>query len=660
MAIAEMLKVAIVGFKDDAERVTDIMQKCGAVQVESFQYESLGSGRLDRTVDIQSGIAHYESFIQDMKYVLDFMDKHKELKKSFMASFIGWHYRIGEKEYGKYVDEGEALALRLTEEARNLDTAIASVNERIMGASHDIELLAPWKDLGIAPSSYSGVRSVDALFFSKEKSRREVPLSEVLEDVKTSAAWQDMGFDERCTYCLVLAEKSSSQAVSEAMATAGYALAELPWAEERPDEAIARLNEELSRLNGELAVLVKKAVSFCDNRAAAFSLFDHFSNKKSQHETASGFMASGTAFLLEGWIRKDRLAPFEKAVKAEAPKAAVMTRQPAEDEDVPVDLINKGVFFPFEAVTRIMGLPRQGSIDPTPLLAVFFFIYFGTCMGDAIYGVILTLASLYMMKKIKTAGMGTMLLQLMTAGGIATIIFGILTGGYFGDLFSRWIKPLWFDPMSENGPLIFLGYAFAMGAFQVLFGMGIKAWDNVRNGKWLSAIYDQGFWVVLLLGVGLLIGGGALGEIYSKVGKYMAIAGAIGLVLTQGRHQPNLILKLGSGIVSLYNITTFMSDIVSYSRLFGLGFTSIVIGIVINYMAKMLLGVPVVGYLLFLVVLVFGHMFNLLINVTSAFIHSARLQYVEFFGKFADFGGTKFEPFRVFNKYVDIDIEEAK
>jgi len=140
----------------------------------------------------------------------------------------------------------------------------------------------------------------------------------------------------------------------------------------------------------------------------------------------------------------------------------------------------------------------------------------------------------------------------------------------------------------------------------------------------------------------------------------MSIAGAVGLVLTQGRHQPNVILKLGSGIVSLYNITAFMSDIVSYSRLFGLGFTSIVIGIVINYMAKMLLAVPVVGYLLFLVVLVFGHMFNLLINVTSAFIHSARLQYVEFFGKFADFGGTKFEPFRVFNKYVDIDIEEAK
>ncbi len=140
----------------------------------------------------------------------------------------------------------------------------------------------------------------------------------------------------------------------------------------------------------------------------------------------------------------------------------------------------------------------------------------------------------------------------------------------------------------------------------------------------------------------------------------MSIAGAAGLVLTQGRHHKNPVMKLGGGIVGLYNITSYMSDVVSYSRLFGLGFTSIVIGMVINYMAKMVLEIPIVGYVLFVVILVFGHMFNLFINITGAFIHSSRLQYVEFFGKFADFGGTKYSPFRKFNKYVDIDFKEAK
>ena len=130
----------------------------------------------------------------------------------------------------------------------------------------------------------------------------------------------------------------------------------------------------------------------------------------------------------------------------------------------------------------------------------------------------------------------------------------------------------------------------------------------------------------------------------------MSIVGAVGLMLTQGRHHKNPVVRLGSGIVSLYNITSYMSDIVSYSRLFGLGFTSIVIGMVINYMAKMMLGIPVIGYVLFAALLIFGHMFNLFINITGAFIHSSRLQYVEFFGKFADFGGSKFTPFRRFNK----------
>ena len=154
--------------------------------------------------------------------------------------------------------------------------------------------------------------------------------------------------------------------------------------------------------------------------------------------------------------------------------------------------------------------------------------------------------------------------------------------------------------------------------------------------------------------------GSAIGPGYQDIGKWMSIIGAAGLILTQGRHHSNPLVKLGSGVVSLYNITSYMSDIVSYSRLFGLGFTSIVIGMVINYMAKMMLEIPYVGYVLFFIVLIFGHMFNLFINITGAFIHSSRLQYVEFFGKFADFGGTKYMPFRKFNKYVDIDFKEAK
>lgn len=660
MAIAEMLKVALVGMKEDARSMTELLQRSGAVHIESPNSDDMAGRRLDRALDFQTGIFAYENRVQDMKSVLDFMDKHRPVKKSFSASFIGWHYRIGEREYGSYAASDEVTTHKLAAEAASLEERINGLNEKIRAAGQEIESLTPWVSIDAAPADFSRLRSASLLLFTKEKSRKEADIAEALAVVRHCSAWVRAGEDEKNIYCAVISLKTEEQKVTEAMAAAGFLRVPTPELDVLPSKRIEELKKGLASLNDQLANLMKEAGEFCGNRAAAFSLYDHFANKKAQLETASNFISTDSAFVLEGWIRKDAAARFEERLRKDLPGVALLTREPSPDEDVPVDLDNKGVFFPFEAVTRIMGLPRQGSIDPTPLLAVFFFIYFGTCMGDAIYGLILMFAGLYMIRKMKTAGMGTMLLQLMVAGGVATVLFGVLTGGYFGDLFAKWIKPLWFDPMSENGPLIFLGYSFGMGVVQILFGMGIKAWDNVRNGRWLSAIYDQGFWVLLLLGVGLLIGGGSLGPGFAQAGKYIAIAGAAGLVLTQGRHQPNVVLKLGSGIVSLYNITAYMSDIVSYSRLFGLGFTSIVIGMVINYMAKMLLDIPVVGYVLFLVVLVFGHLFNLLINVTSAFIHSARLQYVEFFGKFADFGGTKFEPFRVSNKYVDIDVEEAK
>ena len=659
MAIAEMLRVAIVGLTEDSSRISEIMQRHGAVQIEA-SVEEEPQRRLSEVTDMQAKAMRSEELAMGLKAALDFMDKQQPVKKGMLDTFIGWHYRIGEDEYERHVAGGEAKAEEIASKARGIETRLNGISNEAKAIDAEIAALKPWKALDVSFLELKDLKHHSFVIVTYPAGRSGRAIDELIKGFEGDAAYSEIARDEKAAYGIIAVAKQDTGALSQYLAQSGMDSLPMPESRLAPALEIKRLEARKAELASEEQRAKQEAVKLCELRPAAFSLHDHFSNEKSRYETAGSFFATDRAFAVDGWIRKDLLEGLKKELSAKAPSAVVMSRGPEEGEDAPVDLINKGIFAPFEAVTRIMGLPRQGTIDPTPLLAVFFFIYFGTCMGDAIYGLIMTGLGLLMLRKIKTAGMGTQLLQLLVVGGIATILMGVLFGGYFGDLFIKYLKPLWFDPMSTQGPMMFLAFSFGMGIVQILFGMAIKAWDNLRQGKWLSAIYDQGFWVILLLGSGLLIGGGAIGPGFQAAGKWMTLAGAAGLILTQGRHHKNPVVKLGSGVVSLYNITSYMSDIVSYSRLFGLGFTSIVIGMVINYMAKMMLDIPYVGYVLFFVVLVFGHMFNLFINITGAFIHSSRLQYVEFFGKFADFGGTKYTPFRKFNKYVDIDFKEAK
>ena len=526
MAIAEMLRVAVVGLTDDADIISEILQKHGCVQIEAITEEG-HTKRLSDETNLQDRAMKAEELAIDLKAALDFMDRQKQVKKGMLSTFIGWHYRIDEDEYLKHVAGGETRAREISELAKQSEGLLNNIANEIKAIDSKVEALRPWTSIEIPTADFTRLKHHSFYFLSADSVKGLKSLDEALKGLEEPAAYQELSRDDRKVYGIIAINKADAQKCLQLLAHEGYDAAEMMDSTLPP--AI-----EIKKLEGRRAELLKAqepakqgALKLCDLRPEAFSLYDHYANEKARYETAGGFLATESSFALEGWVRKDLLEGLKQELSRRAASTVVISRKPEDGEDVPVDLINNGIFSPFEAVTRIMGLPRQGSIDPTPLLAVFFFIYFGTSMGDAVYGIIMAALGLLLLKKIKTAGMGTQLLQLLVVGGIATILMGVLFGGYFGDLFSRYLKPLWFDPMSPNGPLLFLGFSFGMGIVQILFGMAIKAWDNARNGKWLSAIYDQGFWAVLLLGVGLLVGGNALGPGYSEAGKWMSIIGAI-------------------------------------------------------------------------------------------------------------------------------------
>ncbi len=254
-----------------------------------------------------------------------------------------------------------------------------------------------------------------------------------------------------------------------------------------------------------------------------------------------------------------------------------------------------------------------------------------------------------MNRKLKLAGMGKQLVNLLFWGGVSSIIFGVLMGGWFGDLIP--IKPLWFNPLSD--PMRMLIFSFTVGIIQIYFGMAIQAYRSIKDGKPWDALFDQGGWYLFLTGLVLMIipGGG-------QIGKWAAIGGALVLILTQGRSQKNPIRKLLSGLLSLYNVTGFLSDVLSYSRLLALGLATGVIASAVNTMGGLLAN-SIIGILMMVILLAGGHMFNLIISTLSSYVHTSRLQYIEFFSKFFEGGGKAFQPFQIKTKFVDVEEREA-
>jgi len=263
-------------------------------------------------------------------------------------------------------------------------------------------------------------------------------------------------------------------------------------------------------------------------------------------------------------------------------------------------------------------------------------------LSDAGYGLVLTIGLMIALKLAKPQGFAGKLAMVILFGSISTVIWGALFGGWFG----LELHPLLFVPMKE--PLKMLALCFGLGILHLVCGMLLKAYMLIRDGDVFGAFCDEISWLIMF--AGFL----CMAFVPGPVGKYMAIAGAVIIVLTGGRAKEGFVGKLMGGLLSLYNISGYMSDLLSYSRIFALGLATGVIAMVINTIAQMLLEAGPVGTVVAVLVLLGGHLFNIIINVLGAFVHSSRLQYIEFFGKFYEAGGKAFVPLAIRTKYMNV------
>lgn len=440
---------------------------------------------------------------------------------------------------------------------------------------------------------------------------------------------------------------------------------------EIPSTLTGTVDEEQKKLAARLSALEQEdkdgALWFADFAKAHMDeiqkLGDYLSNMKERQDAESRSEHTDQVVFLTGWVPVSKEKDLQKALAPFEQMAELKLTDPTEEDNPPIVLENRPCARPFEMLTVLYGAPVYGAVDPSFPMMPFFLLFFGMCYADAGYGLLITYIAIHYLKKYKKMPDSIKQALIMVKYcGYATIAFGAVTGSWMGDMidtfpFLSFIRPVkdvfvLLEPMKD--PMTLLGISLALGIVHIFFGICIAAYANIRDGKLFAACVDQGGWLALLTGLLVFGAGSTIAPALLLPGKYLAVAGAVVLVLTQGREKPSIIGKITSGFLSLYNVTGYLGDVLSYSRLLALGLVGGAVAMIINLMSSLCAGTPYIGWIVALLIFIGGHVFSIVINILGAFVHPLRLQYVEFFGKFYSSGGTMFNPFCYRTDYVNI------
>ena len=391
----------------------------------------------------------------------------------------------------------------------------------------------------------------------------------------------------------------------------------------------------------------------------------HFSIAQEQY-----MMTSNNLFTVRGFIISKNRAGFEERLKKEFP-GAEMEHYPIDNaSEPPVSLAWNNFLRPAGLLVKMFGMPEYRSIDPTAFLTLSFLVFFGICFGDVLYGSMLIGVSFYLRKRFHDQRGLVEFFKLFTYAGVSTIIFGVLMGSWGADLPMYFgegnpvdqlrLKLMMLDPLAK--PIVALMIAVGIGMVNQLYGIVVRIYRDLNRNDVKSAIYDGVFWLTYLVSLLTACIGAAMGAPHAVIVVSLVIFGlsAVGLVLTQGRAEKSAVGRYITGLVSLYGImgtygtTAFLGDVISYSRLMALGLTTSVVGMSFNIIANMVRELPLVGIVLFVLVIVFGHIFNFVMSILSAFVHSARLILLEWFSRFYEGGGVPFQPYGFTSQRVDV------
>ena len=673
MAVAPMTKAHVLIHGVESDEVVREIYNLGLIQaIEIVEREE--PSRLTSFAEKSAQlIAKLDPQLREVMHALDILAQYDESGREIIENFVTLKQRISRDKLLKVRKEFDALGI--SHQLQGRAATVKQLEERERWLRDDITLLSILKPL---PFPLHELRSTSWAKNVVGRIRNENvdALLREFEQRQDELFWEKITGEGQFAYFLIIFlaisdSRNLQEAIPSVLERHGFDSIDLSAYSLTVVDELQRLSQELVELQSRISDTKNELKTFVQHTLSFKIIEEYLQNEIERCKDLQNFAATQKVFFVEGWMKQSDKQALERGLHYFRDDIEIFYVDADDDDDtVPVILENKPYIQPFEIITRMFGMPKYNEADPTPMLAPFFFLFFGLCLTDAGYGIMLSLFMMWLMKKYVLDSGTIQLARLLFYGGISTVVCGALTGGWFGDILDYLPASLNFitqlkndfiviNPMEE--PIAFLILSLILGYLQVGYGIFLKMKHRIRKGEFVDALLDEGIWLIFInslffwmifsvMGFGeFLFGQG----IISTCQGFAALSGLVRIWM-HDRGNANIVMRLLSGLYSLYDIIGVFSDVLSYSRLLALGLATGVIAMIIDMLALMTSGVPGVGIVIGLVIFCLGHAFNLVINTLGAFIHSGRLQFVEFFSKFFEAGGKKYKPFKYQSRYFEI------
>ncbi len=663
MAQLHMQRMMICALKKDRKQILELLQRKGVIEIDDHLSPDQVFGRTDNSIVISK----IDKTVTAAKEAYEILASFDHDKTSMLSALKG-RKQLTLEEYQDFSTRHEEAFL-IAQTINRLSKSIDENNAEILRLETQIEMLTPWLDLDV-PLDYSGSKRTKCYIGSLPGEWSRENIYEILAEASPADVTViSKSKEQTCIFVTTLDEVSDQ--VFKALREADFSYPSI-MSEKAPDVLKKELAVGITSARNEIAEATKQILSYSERKEDLLFLQDYYTTRSDKYKIIGHLLQSKNVFVLTGYIARNEAQELSNTLVNQF-VCAVDTEEPGAEEDVPVLLKNNAFSRPLEGIVTSYSPPARGEFDPTFIMSLFYYMLFGLMLSDAGYGLLMaTGTGIAMLIYRKTMEESTKnMLRMYFFCGMATIFWGVLFGSYFGDMidvvsemyFGKrvTVPALWFIPL--NQPMRMMTFSLMIGVIHLFTGLVIKVYILAKKKDFRSMLYDVIFWIMLLASsVILLISMQMVKDILGvnptipqwliNVCKLLAIFSAIGIVLTNGRESKNPLKRFLKGLYALYGISGYLSDVLSYSRLLGLGLATGVIAMVMNKMAGM--AASSLGPVVFIIIFVVGHLFNLAINALGSYVHTNRLQYVEFFGKFYEGGGRLFAPFHMKTKYYKI------
>ncbi|MDO5037181.1 MAG: V-type ATP synthase subunit I [Tissierellia bacterium] len=644
MAISKMHHFKLYSLKSLTDPLLSFLQDYGPVHIRDLSEEAdlLESG-LDYVSEPRD-ILDVTAEMEDIEASIDFLSQYEEPLGALESM------KRGKKNYsyGQLMEEGQALSVAETcQELKKLKEYLEENDSKIDALQAGIEDLKPWKGLKMSSEDLTSTRRIK-LITGYMLNPNFDNFKEDLNELDYSHA-QKLTQDDKNTFMVVVTLKGEWPQLKELLRKYSFFYEEV-HCEKGPIEEIQEKEKQIQNIQAGIKGIEKNIRAHLPALDHLKLRYEYLSQIHNKMATNDRLLGTQKVNLIEGYIESDRVEDFKGRLEDQFHSDIYLEIEPADpaDEEVPIVLKNNKFVAAFENVTLMYAVPKYNEIDPTPFLAPFYWLFFGMMIGDAGYGLLLILgtrlALSFNLDESKRKNI-TFFYYL----GFSALLWGLIYGSIFGGIVPM---PQLINPESDYMAIMIV--SIILGGLHMFMGLGLSAYMKTKNQSFKDALYDVFTWYVTLAGAIYFLLASPLGLPGGRIAMAVMVLGMLGILVFTGREAESTAGRLATGAYNLYGITSWVGDFISYLRVMALGLSGAFIGLAVNMIAGMLASGGIAGIIAAVIVFILGQVMNIALSALSGYVHSLRLIFVEFFGKFYEGGGKPFESMRKQTKYINI------